>query len=144
RNSAWNTVPAAARAAPTVAASSTRGIRSWNRITSSAAGTSPGRDARSSCQPTRRSSAQGETATEPTATPTTTAATSPPARAGTTSRRRAGLSIAGRPAQASREQVRMEVGRQLHEAVGEPGSGTGDERRVDDVDTVAGDGGQLA
>ena len=70
RNRAWNTAPAAASAAPTTAASRTRGSRSWNRMTSVEWGTPPGRPARWSFQANSRRDVQGETHTAPTATAT--------------------------------------------------------------------------
>ena len=81
RNRPWNSVPATASPTPTTAASSTRGSRSWNRITSTPRDTS-GRPERCSFQAMRRSAVPGGMPTAPRPTPRRNAPTS--ARTSTT------------------------------------------------------------
>src|SRR4029453_13732848 len=69
RNRPWNTAPDAAKAAPTTAARTTRGRRSWSRITSVDAGTPVGRPENPSFHAMTRALVHGEIQTDPTATP---------------------------------------------------------------------------
>src|ERR1051325_2023221 len=68
RNNPWNTAPAVASAAPTSAASSTLGSRSWNRITPVAGETPTGLPTRCSFHPRSRSDVSGAIHTEPSVT----------------------------------------------------------------------------
>src|SRR6266511_800747 len=74
RNRPWKTAPEAASAAPTTAASTTRGRRSWSRITSVDTGTPAGRPVNPSFHAMTRTLVHGEIHTVPTATASKTAA----------------------------------------------------------------------
>src|SRR6266511_4045346 len=74
RNRPWNTAPDAANAAPTTAASTTRGRRSWSKITSVDTGTPAGRAVKPSFHAMTRTLVHGEIHTVPTATARRTAA----------------------------------------------------------------------
>src|SRR6266540_2410192 len=126
RNSAWNTAPAVARAAPTTAARSTRGSRSWNRMTSVDVGTPAGRALRRSLHTMRRAEDRGEIHTAPKATP---ARTDPTSSAPSTRNR-----VPDRRERISRlscgEGRRMQVASEVLERLHHAGPGPGDQVRV--------------
>src|SRR5213593_3360515 len=76
RDRTWKTAPEAASAAPTTAASTTRGSRSWSRITSVDTGTPAGRPVNPSFHAMTRTLVHGEIHTVPTATASRNDATS--------------------------------------------------------------------
>ena len=127
RNSAWNTAPAAARAAPTSRRQQHPGSRSWNRITASVRGIPAGRPARCSFQANSRSDvAAARSDTEPKATPASTAADEERAERGD---RPAGGGVVSR-----REDVGVQGLGQRRQPVDHAGPRPGDQVRVDQED----------
>src|SRR5438445_168174 len=125
---------AMARAAPTRAASRTRGSRSWNRMTAIGSGMPAGRPVRPTFQANSRSVVPGEIHTAPKATASTTDASRTAARTGMATRARLGVLI-------SRERLRVEQPGQLSQPLNHPGPGPAHQIGVHQVDLAVANGG---